>query len=244
MGFQNIKERYTYEQFEQVVVEILQRNTVQEDVLIRATIFVDELAAGTKIDRLKNSFSMYVCPLGEILPRGGARVCISSWNKPGDNSIPPRAKINGAYASASLMKNEALLNGFDEAIALDGTGHVAEATVANLFLVRRGELITPHSSDDILEGITRRSVFEIAARLGVPARHAQVDRTELYIADELFLCGSSARITPVLSVDHRPIGTGKPGAVTTRVAAVYDDIQHGNAPDFSHWLTPVTGSKG
>jgi branched-chain amino acid aminotransferase len=137
------------------------------------------------------------------------------------------------------MKNEALQNGYHEAIALDSSGHVAEATVANIFLIKNGELITPDTADDILEGITRRSLFELAGHLGIPCRHGQIDRTEIYIADELLLCGSSAGVTPVLSVDHRRVGSGSIGPITARLIREYDLIRTGTHADFAHWLTAV-----
>src|SRR5690606_8823051 len=146
--------------------------------------------------------------MGEILSKDGIHCCISSWQRTADNAQPSRAKINGSYINASLMKNEAILDGYDEAIALDQHGHVSEGTVANLFIVRDGELITPDSATDILEGITRNSIIQLAKDLKIPVSQRSIDRSELYIADEVFMCGSSAQITPVLSVDKREIGTG------------------------------------
>lgn len=239
MGFEAFDKRYSYDQFASLAAELLQRNPANEDVLVRVTIFVDELAAGTRISGLKNSLSMYVYPLGEFLPRSGVALGVSSWAKLGDNTIPPRAKVTGAYASSSLMKNEAHHNGFDDAIALDSTGHVAESTAANIFLIKNGVLLTPDAADDILDGITRRSLFELAEHLGIPCRSAKIDRTELYIADEMFLCGSSAGITPVLSVDHRAIGDGTISPITSRLMTAYEKIRHGNNAHFDHWLTRV-----
>ncbi|HEU4610015.1 MAG TPA: aminotransferase class IV, partial [Chitinophagaceae bacterium] len=215
------------------------RNRISENALIRVTVFIDELAAGTKIHGLKNSLSAYAYPLGEILPRNGTHLCISSWVRNSDNSIPAKAKINGSYVNASLMKNEALLNGYDDAIALDHHGHVAESTVANLFIVRDGKLATPDTSTDILEGITRDSLLEIAKKEGLAVEERSIDRTELYKAEEAFLCGSSARITPVLSIDKRPIKDGQIGPITERLMKKYDDIQWGFAEDFTEWRLVV-----
>ena len=177
--------------------------------------------------------------MGEILPLSGAHVCVSSWVRNSDNSIPAKAKINGSYVNASLMKNEALLNGFDDAIALDHNGHVAEGTVANIFVVRGGVLATPDTSTDILEGITRDSLLEIAPTLDLEVEERSIDRTELYKTEEAFLCGSSARITPILSIDRRPIGAGRVGDTTEKLMQTYADIQHGRNKTFSHWLTEV-----
>lgn len=237
MDFADFSKAYSYEHFEKIMIELLNKNNVQEDVLVRVTIFVDELVAGTKIHGLKNSLSAYVYPMGEILPRSGINVCISSWTRASDNMIPARAKVNGQYVNASLMKNEAILNSYDEAIALDDSGHVSEGTVANLFLVRDGKLITPDMSTDILEGITRDSVMKLADYLGIQHEQRPVDRTELYIADEAFMCGSSAHITPILSVDKRQIGSGKLGAITSQLAELYRQVQAGDIDKFSDWLT-------
>lgn len=239
MDFHAFAETFTYQQFEDTMLELLERNNVKEDVLVRAAIFVDELAAGTKIHGLKNSFSAYVYPLGQILPKDGVHAQVSSWTRTQDNSMPSRAKINGSYVNASLMKNEALLNGYDEAIALDQYGHVTEGTVANLFVVRNGELATPTNSTDILEGITRDSVMALAKDLSIPVSQRSIDRSELYIADEIFMCGSSAQITPVISVDKRPVGNQQVGPITQKLAELYDQIQHGEVQDTHDWLLAV-----
>lgn len=239
MDFHQFTEKYTYEQFEETMLNLLKRNAIKEDVLVRAAVFIDELIAGTKIHGLENSFSAYAYPMGEILPLNGIHAMVSSWQRTPDNAQPSRAKINGSYINASLMKNEALLNGYDEAIALDQHGHVAEGTVANLFIVRDGVLITPDNATDILEGITRSSVLQLAQDLGIPTQITTVDRSELYIADEIFMCGSSAKITPVLSVDKRPISNHQIGPVTKQLSRLYDDIQHGKADDTHRWLTTV-----
>ncbi len=239
MDFHSFAEEWSYEKFEKTMNQLLTRNNVQEDALVRVTIFIDELCAGTKIHGLNNSVSAYVYPLGEILPRSGIHACVSSWQRTPDNSLPSRAKINGSYVNASLMKNEALLNGYDEAIALDQHGHVSEGTVANLFIVRDGMLVTPADSSDVLEGITRRSVLEIAGSLELTCDRRSIDRSELYMADEVFMCGSSACITPVLSIDKRPVGDGQAGELTKRLLKVYESIQYGHNPDFKHWLQEV-----
>jgi branched-chain amino acid aminotransferase len=239
LDFNTFAGEYNYEQFEATMMELLKRNEIKEDVLVRVAVFIDELIAGTKIHGLKNSVSAYVYPMGEILPRTGIHVCVSSWQRTADNAIPSRAKINGSYINASLMKNEALLNGYDEAIALDHNGHVAEGTVANLFIVKNGVLITPDDSTDILEGITRTSVITLAKDLEMPTKQCAIDRSELYIAEEVFMCGSSARVTPVLSIDKRPVGGGQIGPITEKLMKLYDDLQHGKAEDRHDWLTAI-----
>lgn len=239
MDFYDFIKNWPYERYEKIVLQLLQKNKIKEDVLIRSTVFVDELLAGTKMTGLANSFSAFVYPLGEFLPQSGAHACVSSWQRTPDNAIPSRAKVNGSYANASLMKNEAILNGYDEAISLDEHGHVAEGTVANLFIVRDGVLITPDSATDILEGITRDSIFRLAQEAGIPCQERTIDRSELYIADEMFMSGSSARITPILSVDKRTIGTGKSGKLTKKLMTKYEASQRGSTTSFAHWRQAV-----
>jgi branched-chain amino acid aminotransferase len=239
MDFDSFSAEWPADKFKQTMLELVRRNNVKEDALVRATVFIDEISAGTKIHGLKNSLSAYVYPLGEILPRSGANLCVSSWVRNMDNSIPAKAKINGSYVNASLMKNEAIQNGYDDAIALDHNGHVAEGTVANLFIVRGGVLATPDTSTDILEGITRDSLLEIANKQGIRVEERSIDRTELYKADEAFLCGTSAVITPILSIDKRPVGNGQVGPVTGQLSEAYSKVLSGSDQNFAAWLTLV-----
>ena len=239
MDFKDFSKQYSYKKFQQIMLELLAKNKVQEDALVRVTVFIDELIAGTKIHGLKNSMSAYVYPMGEILPRTGINVCVSSWTRSADNMIPSRAKVNGQYVNASLIKNEALRNGFDDAIVLDSQGHVSEGPVANLFIVRDGVLITPENSTDLLEGITRSSIIELAKSLGINTQQRPVDRTELYIADEVFMCGSSAHVTPVLSIDRRPVANSKIGPITSQIIKEYKKLQLGENPEFANWVIKI-----
>lgn len=241
MDFHSFAEEWPYEKFKQTMIDLLQKNSVRESVLVRVTIFIDELMAGTRIHDLKNSLSAYIYPVGEILPLSGAHVCVSSWQRTADNAIPSRAKINGSYINASLMKNEALLNGYDEAIAIDQHGHVSEGTIANLFLVKDGVLITPSASTDILEGITRDSVLRLAEYFKIPVVERAIDRSELYTADEAFFCGSSARITPILSIDRRVVGnSNKSGRIASKLTQGYSAIQSGEKALFPEWRLGIT----
>jgi branched-chain amino acid aminotransferase len=230
MDFNKFAPAWPYEKFEATMRELIARNADaigNEDVLVRATVFVDALIAGTKIHDLPQALSAYIYPMGAILPRAGVNVCVSSWTHGSDNVIPPRAKVNGGYANNSLIKNEAILNGYDDAIVLDASGHVAEGTVSNIFIVRNGVLITPSVSADLLEGITRASVIAIARDAGIPVEERAVDRTELYIAEEAFLSGSSARVIPILSVDKRPIAGGTSGPITKTLLEKFSAAQRG-----------------
>jgi branched-chain amino acid aminotransferase len=174
------------------------------------------------------------------LPLSGINVCVSSWTRNSDNSIPSRAKVNGGYANVSLMKNEAIMNGYDDAIALDSNGSVTEGTVANLFIIRNGNLITPTVNSDILEGITRDSIIRIARDMKLSVIERTVNRSELYISDEAFICGSSARITPILSIDKRVLGNGKIGSITSKLKDKYSDVQKGNIKDYADWRKDCT----
>ena len=164
---------------------------------------------------------------------------VSNWTRAADNMVPSRAKVNGQYGNASIMKKEALRNGYQEAIALDASGHVSEGTAANLFIVREGKLLTPDTTTDILEGITRATIIKLADYLGIAKSQRTIDRTELYIADEAFMCGSSAHITPILSIDKRAVGNGKIGPITSRLSEAYKKAQRGEIQDFKQWLTKV-----
>ena len=239
LDFHSFANEWPYEKFKSLMLELIKKNDLQEDALVRTTVFIDELIAGTRIHGLKNSLSAYIYPMGEILDKNGVNVCVSSWYRTPDNSMPSRAKINGSYINASLMKNEALLNGFDDAISVDQNGHVCEGTVANIFLVKNNKLVTPDSHADILEGITRDTVIKLAETIGIEVQQRVVDRSELYISDEIFFSGSSANITPVLSVDKRKVGLGSKGPITESISKAYEKIRRGKNKEFAHWLTEV-----
>ena len=240
MGFADFAQSHPFDRFAELMYELLRQNNVRENVLVRVTIFVDELVAGTKISGLRNSLSAYVYPMGQFYPEQGVAVCVSTWRHVEDDAIPARAKVNGLYVSNSLMKNEALLNGYDEAICLDRDGHVTEGAVANIFMVRQGYLVTPEVSTDILEGITRDTVLALAQYLHIPVAVRPIDRSELYIADELFFCGSSARIAPILSVDRRIIGSGAVGPVTKQLHEQYQALQRGQSVLHPEWITRLS----
>jgi branched-chain amino acid aminotransferase len=163
----------------------------------------------------------------------------STWRRNPDDSIPARGKITGGYVNMAFQKTEAELNGFDEALVLTKDGSASEASAANFFMVRDGVLVTPPTSDDILEGITRTSVFEIAQAIGVPTQVRVIDRSELYVADEMFLCGTGVQLSPVVELDHRPIGGGRVGPVSREIHDVYFAAVRGEDDRFSHWLTPI-----
>ena len=167
------------------------------------------------------------------------RACTSSWSRIEDNILPSRGKITGGYINSALAKSEAHWNGYDEAIVLNQDGHVAEGSAMNLFMVRNGKLITPSVTDNILEGITRSSVLQFAQDLGIETVERSIDRTELYIADEVLFCGTGAQVAAVSEIDHRKIGCGKMGPVGQKLQDMYFNTVRGKSAKYADWLTPV-----
>ena len=165
----------------------------------------------------------------------------SSWRRNVDEALPARGKIVGGYVNMAFQKSEAELNGYDEAVVLTADGHVNEASAANLFMVRDGVAITPPVTDDILEGVTRLAMMELLRNEKVPVEVRSIDRSELYVADEMFLCGTGVQISPVTEIDHRPIGSGAIGPVTSLVKERYFDAARGKLPEYRHWLTEIPG---
>lgn len=235
MDFHGFVETWTYEKFENMVRELIAKNAVEEDALVRVSVFVDANLAGTKIHGLPNSVSAYVYPMGEILPRSGINVCISKWKRISSEAIPVRAKVNGGYVNSALMKNEALMKGFHDAIALDERGNICEGTVANIFFVKDGVLVTPSVDFDLLEGITRKSIIQIAKDLGYAVEERAISKDEIPSFTEAFFCGSSARITPILSIDSKKVGEGNIGKITGQLSETYSKILRGELPVYASW---------
>ncbi len=208
---------FSYKQFISSVSNLVKSNKPEVAIFVRASIHVDAELAGTKSRGLSSVLSMFVYEAESILPET-ARVKTSVWRRIPDYCIPSRAKVNGAYVNSVLAKQDAISSGYDDCIFLDNNGHVCELSAANIFLVRDGVLITPTSSSDILEGINRRTILETAeAVLGLTVEVRTVDLTELYIADELFACGTSAYVTPIVEVDGRVVGDGSVGLMTKKL---------------------------
>jgi branched-chain amino acid aminotransferase len=222
------------------VVEVLRRNGFRQDAYVRPSVYKSTRAIGVRLHALEHAYYILSIPFGDYVDTTvGVRIGTVSWRRTGDASIPSRAKIVGSYVNPAFSKSEAMLNGFDEALVLTADGHVSEGSAENIFVVRDGRLLTPPVHDDILEGITRAGIIEIAADLGIPVVERSIDRSEVYIADEAFFCGTGAQISPIVEVDHRPVGAGVVGPITARIKDRYFEIVRGNAPAFAHWLTPV-----
>ena len=230
---------YTVEDLCRITVELLQREGFREDVYIRPIAYKASEEIGVRLHNLASDLAIFAVPFQAYLPEGGIRAMVSSWRRVEDNAIPARAKITGAYVNSALAKTEAYLAGFDEAIVLNEDGQVAEGSAENLFLVREGVLVTPPITANILEGITRDTVIALARDLGIPVVERPVDRTELYLAEEVFLTGTAAGLAPVVEIDRRRIGTGKPGPIFTQLRDLYERIVRGKEPRYRAWCTPV-----
>lgn len=236
----NMRLPYTPEQLVEQAIELVRRNDWHQNIYIRPMVYKADEVIGVKLHDLKDHYYMIAVPMGDYVPTTGIKCCVSSWRRIDDNSIPARAKVTGGYVNSALAKTEANLNGFGEAIMLNADGHVSEGSGENLFLVMNGELHTPAASENILLGITRDTVMKLAQReLDRITRERIVDRTELYIADEIFMCGTGAQIAPVVSVDHRPIGTGSIGPISAAMQSLYADVVRGRRLEYADWLTPV-----
>lgn len=232
---------YTVDELIDISLELVRRNGQHQDVYLRPVAYKSDEIIGVRLNNLTDQYILTSEPMGNYVEIGGLRCGVSSWRRIDDNALPARAKISGSYVNAAFAKTEALQNGFDEAIMLTHDGHVSEGSAENIFLLINGELVTPSPSENILLGITRDTVIKLAQReLGLVTRERQVDRTELYIADEIFLCGTGAQIAPVIEVDHVAIGGGKMGPIGQRLQEIYFDVVRGKHPEYSNqWCTPV-----
>lgn len=233
---------HTVDELMAIAVELVRRNGLRENCYLKPVAYKADEEIGVKLHDLHDDFYMIAKPMGDYVKTTGMRACVSSWRRIDDNMIPARAKVTGAYMNSALAKTEAQQNGYDEAIMLTGEGHVSEGSAENIFLLVNNELVTPPPSENILLGVTRDTVMKIAPReLDRAVRERSIDRTELYVADEIFLCGTGAQLAPVISVDHRPVGSGKVGPLAAQVQRVYGDIVRGRRPEYMDWCMPVFG---
>jgi len=232
---------YSAEELVESLVALFRAEGYREDCYIRPLAFLSDETIGVRLDGLTPSVSMVAFPFGKYLDRDeGAHLTVSSWRRIDDAVIPPRGKVTGGYVNSALAKNDAQRAGFDDAILLDARGKISEATVSNIFLVRRGQVLTPQVTDGVLEGITRRTVIELVKReLGIETIERSVDRTELLLAEEAFLAGTGIGIIPIARVDHRPIGNGRTGEITGSVRRLYFDAARGKLPAYRSWCRPV-----
>jgi branched-chain amino acid aminotransferase len=230
----------TAEELCAITQELIRRNDFHCNLYVRPLAYKCAERIGVATDD-QDAFAIVAIPFGEYLhAEEGIHAGVSPWRRIDDNAIPARGKICGAYVNSALASDEARRCGFDEAILLNESGHVAEGATCNLFMVRKGKLITPAVTDNVLEGITRDSVMELARReLGLDIVERTIDRSELYVCDELFLTGTAVGIAPVVRVDHRPVKDAALGPITRRLAHLYCEAARGHLPVYRRWLQPV-----
>jgi branched-chain amino acid aminotransferase len=224
-----------------ITVELLRRNAFTTDVYVRPLCYKATEEIGIRFHNLRDGFMIVPVPFGAYVDTtGGIRCQVSSWRRIDDNVAPARSKATGIYINSALAKTEAFLNGFDEAILMTQEGHVCEGSAENLFILRRGTLITPPASENIVEGITRSVLMTLARdELGVEVVERTIDRSELYVADEVLLCGTGAEVSAVIEIDQRAIGSGSPGPLTRKLQDLYFGVCKGENDRYADWLTPI-----
>jgi branched-chain amino acid aminotransferase len=232
---------YSEEDVVKLTFDLLRAENFHTDCYIRPLgIFNDEII-GVRLHNLHAELSIVAIPFGQYVENEeGSHVTVSSWRRVDDNMIPARGKIAGSYVNSAFIKTDAQRSGFDEAIVLNQDGHIAEGSAENFFLVRKGVVCTPPITDNILEGITRRTVILLLRdELGIEVVERSIDRTEIYLADEAFFCGTGVQVAAITAVDHRPIGSGQIGSVTKELRRVYFDVVRGCVPKYRHFCAPV-----
>lgn len=240
-GLMRIDVPYSESELTDILVELLRTEDYHENVYIRPLAYKASEGIGVRLHGLTDAMTIFALPMGSYLHNEeGTHVGFSAWRRVEDNAIPARGKVVGAYANSALIKTDAVLAGYDEALVLNEDGHVSEASAANLFIVRKGVAITPSITSNTLEGIIRRTLIELLRNeLGVEVVEREVDRTECYLAEEMFLCGTGVQIGAVTKIEHRPVGTGAMGAITRQLRELFFDVVTGRAPKYRDWLTPV-----
>ncbi len=233
---------YSEAELTDILINLLRVEDYHENVYIRPLAYKSTEGIGARLDVMEDAVTIFSHPsegtYSEDAP--GIHLGFSAWRRVEDNAIPARGKVVGAYANSALIKTDAVLSGYDDALVLTEDGHVAEASTANMFMIRRGVAVTPSITSNVLEGIVRRSVIELLRNeLGIEVVERQIDRTETYLAEEMFLCGTGAQITPATQIDHRPVGTGNVGPITRQLRKLFFDVVAGRVPKYRDWLTPV-----
>jgi branched-chain amino acid aminotransferase len=236
-----MKLSYSTSELAEITVELLRREGWRQDVYVRPLAYKADEGIGVRLHGLTDALTIFSLPFGRYIEREeGAHVTFSSWRRVDDNAIPARGKISGSYVNSALAKSDAMLSGFDEALVLNADGHLSEGSAENVFIVRNGAAITSPVTDNILEGITRRTVMHLLRNeIGVEVIERPIDRSEVYLADEAFFCGTGVQIAAIAQIDHRSIGSGKMGPITAELRKLYFDIVRGKVGRYSHWCTPV-----
>jgi len=233
--------KYDEESLIQLTLDLLRTDNWQRDIYLRPTFYKADMGIGVKLHDLKDEFCMFVLAYEPYVKNDtNAQATVSSWRRIDDNVIPARGKVSGAYANSALIKTDANRSGFDEALVLDNNGHISEGSAMNIFMLRDGILVTPPVTDNILEGITRKSVMELARKeLGLTVVERSIDRTEVFICEEMFMTGTAAQIVAVTKIDHRLVGSGVMGPITTKLRGMYEDILRGKNNKYDHWNVAV-----
>jgi len=237
---------YTADQMCDMTIDLLRQEGYQEDTYIRPLAYKADELVGVRLHDLHDEFAMFAIPFGRYIEKEeGAHVCISSWQRVDDNATPARAKITGAYINSAFAKTDAVLSGYDEALVLTATGHISEGSAENFFMVRNGNLITPPVTSNILEGITRATIMELAREeMGLRTIERNIDRSEIYICEEAFLVGTGVQIAAITRIEHRPIDSGTIGPIVTRLRELYFDAVRGKLQKYEGWCTPVYSRPG
>lgn len=231
---------YSHKDLMKITLDLARKNNPKTDAYIRPIAYAADYELSPDLSQSKFDFAAYMIPLGEYLPISkGLKLMISNWIRINDNQIPSRAKITGGYVNSALARGEAVRHGYDDAIMLTTDGHISEGSAANFFIVRDGTLITPARNSDILEGITRKTILELAKELRIPTEERLIDRTEIYIADEAFLSGTGAQVAWIKEVDGRTISTGAIGPITKRIQQLFFNIVRGKEKKYISWLTKI-----
>lgn len=236
-----IQVKYTVDELVDIITELLRQEGFRENCYIRPLAYKSSELIGVRLHNLDDDVTIFSLPFGRYIQNEeGAHVCFSAWRRVEDNAIPARGKIVGAYANSALIKTDAAVSGYDEAIVLNENGHISEMSAANFFLVRDGVVYTPPVQSNVLEGIVRRSLMQILRdEMGVDVVERDIDRTELYVADEAFMCGTGVQVAAITKVEHRNIGTGQIGPITAHLRDLFFDIVSGRVPKYRDWITPV-----
>ena len=232
---------YTLHDLVEVTTELIRTENLREDCYIRPLAYFSDEIIGVRLHDMHPDVAITTIPFGRYVPNDeGAHVTVSSWRRIDDNSLPARGKISGAYVNSAFIKTEAERAGYDEAIVLNNDGHVSEGSAANVFIVRDGQAFTPPVTDNILEGIVRRSIMELLREeMGMEVVERPIDRTELFIAEEVFFSGTGVQIAAITRVNHRLVGEGVMGPVTLRLRELFFNVVRGREPRYRHWCTPV-----
>lgn len=232
---------YTVEELVDITVQLLAKEGWRENCYIRPLVYKDDGIYRVWLHDANDKVAIFSQPVSAYIPvEKGANVCVSAWRRVDDTAMPARGKVNGTYVNSALAKSDAMLSGFDDAIVLSQDGHVAEGSAANFMMVRDGVVITPPITSNLLEGITRRSIVElIREELMLEVVERDIDRSELYLCDEAFYCGTGAQVTPISTIDHRAVGNGGVGPITNQIRDLYFNVVFGREESYMHWLAPI-----